>query len=91
MAACREIEDLGWVTRKVHAANRSSNLIHITAKGKKELGAAGTRFLSRIHGALEGLPARELAQLERVSALAEMWMAGISRRPRPQSTTKRSL
>ena len=79
-----ELEDLGWVTRKVHSANRSSNVVRITARGKRELRAAGTRFLGRIQNALQGLPARDLAHLERgVAALAQMWMEGIRRRPRP--------
>jgi DNA-binding MarR family transcriptional regulator len=78
-----ELEDLGWVTRKVHAANRSSNLVHLTARGRKELRAAGAKFLARIHSALEGLPARELAHLERgVTALAAMWMEDIGTRRR---------
>jgi DNA-binding MarR family transcriptional regulator len=86
-----ELEGLGWVTRKVHAANRSSNLVHITARGKRELRAAGAKFLSRIQHALEGLPPHDLAQLERgVTALAQMWMDGISRRPR-RTPTKRRL
>ena len=81
-----ELEDLGWVTRKVHSANRSSNLIHLTARGRKELRAAGAKFLQRIQGALEGLPARDLAQLERgVAALAAMWMKGITSLRRPKS------
>jgi DNA-binding MarR family transcriptional regulator len=85
-----ELEDLGWVTRKVHSANRSSNLIHITARGRKELRAAGAKFLSRIQSALDGLPARDLAHLERgVAALAQMWMEGIRRRPRSKSTPSR--
>lgn len=85
-----ELEGLGWVTRKVHSANRSSNLIHITARGRKELRAAGAKFLSRIQSALEGLPTRDLAHLERgVAALAQMWMEGIQRRPRSKPTPNR--
>ena len=76
-----ELEDLGWVTRKVHSANRSSNLVHLTARGRKELRAAGAKFLSRIENALEGLSARELAHLGRgVAALAQMWMGDIRSR-----------
>jgi DNA-binding MarR family transcriptional regulator len=76
-----ELEDLGWVTRKVHSANRSSNLVRITRKGRGELRAAGAKFVDRIEGALEGLPARDLANLERgVTALAQMWMDGIRSR-----------
>jgi DNA-binding MarR family transcriptional regulator len=83
-----ELEDLGWITRKVHSANRSSNLVHITTRGRKELRAAGARFLDRIQGALDGFPARDLAHLERgVSALAAMWMEGVrERRNRATST-----
>src|SRR5688572_12344773 len=85
-----ELEDLGWVTRKVHSANRSSNLVHLTARGRKELRAAGSRFLDRIQSALEGLPARDLAHLERgVAALAQMWMEGISSRPTSGSTKRK--
>ena len=76
-----ELENLGWVTRKVHSANRSSNLVHLTAKGKKELRAAGAKFLHRIENALEGLPGHELAHLERgLNALAQMWMGRIKNR-----------
>lgn len=78
-----ELEELGWVRRKVHSANRSSNLVHITAKGRKELRAAGAKFLQRIQRALEGLPARDTAALERgLTALAGMWMEEIRHRPR---------
>jgi DNA-binding MarR family transcriptional regulator len=84
-----ELEDLGWVTRKVHSANRSSNLVHLTGRGKKELRAAGARFLDRIHDALEGLPARDLAHLERgVAALAAMWMKNISERRNRATSTR---
>jgi DNA-binding MarR family transcriptional regulator len=85
-----DLEDLGWVTRKVHSVNRSSNLVHLTARGRKELRAAGTKFLDRIQSALEGLPARDLAHLERgVAALAQMWMEGIRRRRTSGSTNRR--
>jgi DNA-binding MarR family transcriptional regulator len=84
-----ELEDLGWVTRKVHSANRSSNLVHLTARGGKELRAAGAKFLDRIQGALRGLPARDLAHLERgVAALTAMWMEGI-REGRDRATSTR--
>jgi DNA-binding MarR family transcriptional regulator len=86
-----ELEELGWVTRKVHSANRSSNLVHLTARGRKELRAAGTKFLSRIQTALEGLAARDLANLERgLAALARMWMDGIRRRPRREPTGRQN-
>src|SRR5215207_6579904 len=52
-----ELEELRWVTRKVHSVNRSSNLVHLTARGRKQLRAAGAKFLGRIRSALEGLPA----------------------------------
>jgi DNA-binding MarR family transcriptional regulator len=85
-----ELEDLGWVTRRVHSANRSSNLVHLTASGRKELRAAGTKFLGRIQSALEGLPARDLSHLERgVAALAQMWMEDIKSRPTAGSTKGR--
>ena len=82
----RELECVGWVTRKVHAANRSSNVVRITARGKKALRAAGAKFLGRIESAIEGLPARDLAHLELgAAALARMWMDRITRRP-PQTS-----
>jgi DNA-binding MarR family transcriptional regulator len=84
-----ELEDLGWVTRKVHSGNRSSNLVHITARGRKKLRAAGARFQQRIEGALDGLPARDLAHLERgVAALAAMWMEGVRERRNSASATR---
>jgi DNA-binding MarR family transcriptional regulator len=84
-----ELEDLGWVTRKVHSANRASNLVHITARGRKQLGAAGARFQERIKGALDGLSARNLANLERgVAALAAMWMEGVRERRNRASSTR---
>jgi DNA-binding MarR family transcriptional regulator len=76
-----ELENVGWVTREVHSANRSSNLVHLTARGRKALRAAGVKFLDRIQRALEGLPARDLEHLERgVAALSAMWMKGIRER-----------
>jgi DNA-binding PadR family transcriptional regulator len=84
-----ELEDLGWVTRKVHSGNRSSNLVHITARGRKKLRAAGARFQERIRGALEGLPARDLAHLEHgAAALATMWMEGVRERRNSAGATR---
>ena len=85
-----ELEDLGWVTREPHSANRSCNLVHITHEGKKELRAAGAKFLKRIQRALEGLPARDLDHLERgATALARMWTEGIRNQPRRKITPRR--
>jgi DNA-binding MarR family transcriptional regulator len=85
-----ELEDLGWVTREPHSANRSCNLVHITHEGKKELRAAGAKFVKRIQQALEGLPARDLANLERgATALARLWTEGIRNQPRRKITPRR--
>jgi DNA-binding MarR family transcriptional regulator len=78
-----ELEASGWARRSVHAANRSSNLVHITPKGRRALQAAGSKFLSRIDSALAGLSVREAASLEKgLAALARRWMQGIRARPR---------
>src|SRR5262245_51820183 len=78
-----ELEESGCVRRKVHDANRSSNLVHITAKGRRELRGAGAQFLDRIERALEGLSAKDAAVLERgLAALARVWMVEIRGRPR---------
>jgi DNA-binding MarR family transcriptional regulator len=83
-----ELEESGCVRRKVHDANRSSNLVHITAKGRRELRSAGAKFLDRIEVALEGLRPSDAATLERgLSALTRVWMEGI--RSRPRSTQSR--
>lgn len=86
----QELEESGWVERSIDSANRSSNLVRITPKGRKALRAAGGRFLSRIQSALEGLPARDAAALERgLAALMGMWMEGIRARPRSKKTARK--
>jgi DNA-binding MarR family transcriptional regulator len=85
----QQMEELGWVERRVHSANRSSNLVRITQKGTKELRAAGRMFLARIQAALAGLPPRDLARLEAgLEAVAKMWMNQLRKRPRVTSASR---
>jgi DNA-binding MarR family transcriptional regulator len=78
-----ELEDAGYVKRSVHTANRSANLVRITARGRRALRAAGGRFVDRIQAALEGVSARDLAKLgQGLTALEHLWMQDIEARRR---------
>jgi DNA-binding MarR family transcriptional regulator len=80
-----QLERSQWVKRSVHTENRSANLVHITARGRLALRVAGRAFVTRIEAALEGLPAGEVASLDRALApLVGLWTDEIRAHPSPK-------